>query len=265
MTFTSKHRLSNYVIKGIKEIRYLYEKHKNPKIKDYVSALTSAHLFCQLNDLREVDQDFRYLLSNNSQQTDLRIRLDDDVGKKIINEFCTDISDYEIHRLENGLFVFAVSDRELPIIDLKLEGTIKDLSMCGHILLSITYKSLEKTIKLIICPLRIMNDNMLKSMLEDILHQQFGPSTNLRINEARIGLINKRGLSILQNPSLDMSQKNLLIEKEKCMICVFNSKFRTISWSCALISVLASEGMLGQLSHCPYCKKRNRSNIVCNR
>ena len=57
------------------------------KIKDYVSALTSAHLFCQDNDLREVDQDFRYLLSNNSQQTGLRIRLDDDVGKKIINEF----------------------------------------------------------------------------------------------------------------------------------------------------------------------------------
>jgi hypothetical protein len=98
---------------------------------------------------------------------------------------------------------------------------------------------------------------MLMSMLEDILHQQFDPSTNLRINEARIGLINKRGLSILQNSSLDNSQKNLLMEKEKSAISVFSSKFRTISWSCALVSVLASEGMLGQLSHCPYCKKRN--------
>jgi hypothetical protein len=252
----SRFRLLEYVIKDISGIRNLYEKLRNEGKRALVVrrdciglALSIANdLWKREHNVEILDQDFEAILNVYTESI-----IFEDIF--LVTYEGAHFVDYQIHQTEDGLFVIVLSNKDLPTINLNDGLTIEDTSFRGHTLLFIT----EKQLKLTICPLRLHTDNELRSMVQDILHQRFSRFWLFDTNKARIGITNERGLAILQNPKLDRSQKNSLMQREKCMVHIFTSRFLSMSLAYALVSIYQSSGRLPvRIPQCSVCS----SNVL---
>lgn len=88
-------------------------------------------------------------------------------------------------------------------------------------------------------------------------HMSFHRLLDLHTNNATIGLINKRGLSILQDQSLDATQKTSLMQNQHCIIHILTSKFRSIPIATAFASMLATRDKLERpCSICAYLESK---------
>lgn len=151
---SSEDRTLDYIIKSIKEIRHLYEKHDNDTIREYVGlALIIAYDLssAMVHDSRE-RSNVQILFKEFMHIRDIytQIHVEDSVF------FSTGaiLKDYEVYRREDGLFVIVVNDRDLSSIDPNDEWIIeKDRSIDDHIVLAIGDSS-DKLLRLIIYPVR---------------------------------------------------------------------------------------------------------------
>jgi hypothetical protein len=247
----SRYRLLEYVIKDIKEMRNLYDKLRNEGKRAKLVRRDCIGLALSVaNDLWKRDYNVQVL--NQDFEAILNIYTEFIIFEDmfLFTYEGADFVDYQIHKTEDGLFLIVVSDSNLPAIDLENNLTVEDTSLGGHMLLYIR----EKEIKLMICPVRLYADDMLRAMIQDILHQRFSKFWLFDTNEAKIGITNKKGLAILQNSTLDSSQKNRLMHQEKCTVHIFTSKFLSMSLAYALVSIHQSNGRL--FTQCSYCSSK---------
>ena len=107
---------------------------------------------------------------------------------------------------------------------------------------------------MLLCPVRARKDQKLRAMLKNIVLQKTDTITTLFTQDAEIGLTNKRGISILRNPTLTQTQKNGLMEKGKCLVNIIRSRFHSIPLFYDIINDPDfSDEDLKRLKRCPYC------------
>ncbi|MGI0043195.1 MAG: hypothetical protein ACRD47_05740 [Nitrososphaeraceae archaeon] len=240
ITSFSKDRLIDYVKRDIREIHNLYERHQNPETKKYVKiALEAVNRYCKDFDLHEIDQDLKHI-KDITNELDSRFRsissrpeiIANDAFDEKVKKYFVNLVDFEIHKLAGSrLFVIVLDDDVLPTI-YNSEGIIRDTLANSHIFVEFTLKSIdsvEKRLRILICPTRIKNDNLLKAMLEDIIDQKTDNILRTKVfNDASVGLTNKKGISIANSPILDTSQQDILTQKEKCMVMVCTASFHSV-------------------------------------
>jgi hypothetical protein len=241
--------------------------HHGPEIKTHVKiALDCVNHYCKDSNLQEIDHELKYMKDSTSElDFSLKFNQQEFVNNKdrgeAIKKLWVNLVDFKIQKLERTrLFAIVLDDDVLPTI-YNVEGTFKEVFVDGHIFLEFTIKSVdsgEKSLRILLCPTRIKNDHLLRTMIENIIDQKTDDVTGLSINDATVALTNKKGILISNNLFLSTSQKEILQEKEKCMVILFTGSFGILSLAYEII-VTAPEEVIKRkkLENCPYCLKRN--------
>jgi hypothetical protein len=261
----SKNQTTELMYKDIKQIRQLFERHKNEATKVY-AMIALAHIDHHWKEfnLDDVKQDLEYMqmstsdLDNKHGEFNFRQIVHDKDFEKELNDLCDSLVDYEIYSTESGLYVIVLDDNILHTIQLTDPAfPLYDSLLDTHVFLGFPYKdinSVEKDIILLLCPVRARKDQKLRAMLKNIVLQKTDTITTLFTQDAEIGLTNKRGISILRNPTLTQTQKNGLMEKGKCLVNIIRSRFHSIPLFYDIINDPDfSDEDLKRLKRCPYC------------
>jgi hypothetical protein len=90
-----------------------------------------------------------------------------------------------------------------------------------------------------------------------IEHMSFHRLLDLHTNNVTIGLTNKRGLFVLQDHSLNASQKANLMQRQHCIIHQLTSKFKSIPIATAFARMLVTRDKLEKrCSMCTYLESK---------
>jgi hypothetical protein len=265
-------RLPEYLM----EIRHLYEKYPD-EVKKYLAIAS-----------------IKYLAYLGKDQFDPNMDHLEDLND-IVNEYLEpfEIRPFELTSEEQSSLWTTTLDYDLSVVNIsgsykviiavdKLKWTnpfdpfklvtvnVWDAFFQNHVFLAVDISDENIPINhlhIIICPLKIKNDNVYGCIIDSIIDQTYDPSINeFSVNNAKILLTDRNGLSILQNYTvrLNPDQLRYLFYRDRSALLTISSKFVTLS---AFVRLVEGRDGVGCSNfypneYCPYCKEYSQKN--CN-